>query len=249
MKKLVLLVSVLSLVGCSTNDPIEKEVVNPKIVAERIPGVNSALPDAWELEISGNTLSKVKINGSDEDSFSYSGGYLVGINHFKNGTSVGVAEFSYNSDGTVQSIVEENASGVISTSKTYNYSNPALIEEVVDVYNSSGVITGTYTTYKKIVDGNLVQYNFGDSQLDTYSYDTKQNVFSSLQYLNEIVLYYSNDKVGKNNRVVSNTVSMYNGNVMNTSTVNYTNEYDVTSRISKSNVGGSNASYIVKYTY
>lgn len=253
MKKLFLLLAATSSVlftNCTSSDPIEYAKANPSITAERIPGINSALPDAWELEISGSTLNKIKINSSQEDRFTYAGGHLVEVNHFQNGTYVGKEDLTYNTDGTMMAITSKNGSGAVTITKAFNYSNPNLIEEVVSIYNtSSGLVDGTYTTYKNIVNGNLVQYNWGDAQFDTITYDNKQNVFSNLQYLSELVLYYSNDRVGKNNRITTNSVFMYNGNVLNTTSINYSNQYDVDNRITKTNVTSNNASYIQNHSY
>lgn len=250
MKKLFLFIGALSLVACS-NDPIEfNDVNNPKIYAERIPGVNSALPDAWELEITGSVLTKVKINSSEEDSFVYSGGKLIGINHFVNSNFSSVDEFTYDVSGNLLSIINKNSSDVVTLTRFFNYSNPDLIEEVVSLYNPSGNITGTYTLFKKIVDGNLVKYNFGDWKIDTYSYDDKGNVFSDLISLNELVLFYSNDKVGKNNRTSSVTEFYYNGNLLNSTNMNFVNEYNNNNKIIKRVVFLNGVEhYKVNFTY
>lgn len=254
MKKLFLLLAATSSVlftNCTSSDPIEYDKANPSITAERIPGINSALPDAWELEISGNTLNKIKINSSQEDRFTYAGGHIVEVNHFQNGTYVGLEELTYNADGSIMAITSKNGSGVVTITKAFNYSNPNLIEEVVSIYNTTtGLVEGNYTTYKSIVNGNLIQYKFGiDYQTDTMIYDNKLNVFSNLQCLNELILYYSNDKVSKNNRITTNSVFTYNGSVVSTSSINYLNQYDLDNRITKTNVTSNNASYIQNHTY
>lgn len=250
MKKLFLFIGALSLVACS-NDPIEfNDVNNPKIYAERVPGISASLPDAWELEISGNVLNKIKINSAQSDNLIYSGGKLMEVNHFTNDELTGVEEFIYNADGSVQSITSKNASLVVTSQRVFDYSDPEMIEEVVSNYNSSGVVVSGFTAFKKIVNGNLVNYNFGDYQLDTYSYDNKENVFSNLTSLNELVLFYSTDKVGKNNRTNSVSNFYYNGNLLNTSTITYLNQYDSNNKITQSDVlFGGEQHYKVKFTY
>lgn len=236
MKKLLLIIATLSLVSCS-NDPLEFDnTQNPKITAERVPGISAALPDAWELELSGNVLNKIKINTSQEDTFTYSGSKIVEVNHFSNSVFNAVDEFTYDTSGNLISITNKNASDVITLTREFNYSNPSLIEEVVTLFDASGNITGTYTVFKNIVNGNLLQYNFEDSQLDTYVYDTKENVFSNLESLNELVLYYSNDRVGRNNRTGSSSEFYYNGNLLNATAMTFLNEYDTHNKINKRSV-------------
>ena len=250
MKKLFLFIGALSLVACS-NDPIEfNDVNNPKIVAENVPGVPYSLPDSWELEITGNVLEKIKINSSQEDDFIYSSGQLVEINHYTNNTLSAITEFIYNTDGAVQQMTVKNASLVVTQIRAFNYSDPEFIEEVVTNYDPTSTITGGYTAYKKIINGNLVQYNFGTIQLDTYTYDSKENVFSNLSSLNELVLYYSTEKIGKNNRVNSVSKFYYQGNLLDTRTTSYLNQYDVNNKITESDVlFGGVQGYKVKFTY
>lgn len=236
MKKLFLFISALSLVACS-NDPIEfNDINNPKIYGERVPGIVASLPDAWELDISGNVLNKIKINSSQEDTFSYLGGKLTEVNHFTNGVFVGVDEFTYDGSNNLQSITIKNSSDVITSTKVFDYSNPALIEENVTFFDAVGNVTGTYTLYKKIINGNLVNYNFSEYQEDTYNYDNKGNVFSNLTSLNELVLYYSNDKIGKNNRTNSLSNFYFNGSLSHTSSITYLNQYDSSNKITERSI-------------
>lgn len=250
MKKLLLFIGAVTIMSCS-NDPIEfNNETNPKIVAENVPGVPYSLPDSWELEITGNVLEKIKINSSQEDDFIYSSGQLVEINHYTNNTLSAITEFIYNTDGTVQQMTVKNASLVVTHVRAFNYSDPEFIEEVVTIYDASGLATGGYTAYKKIINGNLVQYNFGTTQLDTYTYDTKENVFSNLSSLNELVLYYSTEKIGKNNRVNSVSKFYYQGNLLDTRTTSYLNQYDVNNKITESDVlFGGVQGYKLKYSY
>lgn len=250
MKKLFLFIGALSLVACS-NDPIEfNDINNPKIYAERVPGIVASLPDAWELDISGNVLNKIKINSSQEDTFNYLGGKLTEVNHFTNGVFVGVDEFTYDGSNNLQSITIKNSSDVITSTKVFDYSNPVLIEEVVTFFDAVGNVTGTYTLFKKIVNGNLVNYNFSEYQEDTYSYDNKENVFSNLTSLNELILYYSNDRVGKNNRTNSVSNFYFNGGLSHTSTITFLNQYDSSGKITESDVlFGGIQHYKVKFTY
>ena len=237
MKKLLLFIGAVTIMSCS-NDPIEfnNAVVNPKIYAERVPGISASLPDAWELELSDNVLNKIKINSSQEDTFNYTGGKLSEVNHFSNSIFTGSDEFIYDTNGRVLSITGRNTDNVVTYTRLFNYSDPDLIEEVNSTYNASGVITGGYTVFKKIENGNLLQYNFEDSQLDTYVYDTKENVFSNLESLNELVLYYSNDRVGRNNRTGSSSQFYYNGNLLNSTSMTFVNEYDADNKINKRSV-------------
>lgn len=253
MKKLLLslaTVSTVLLTSCTSSDSIEyTQKSNPSITAERIPGIVSALPDTWELVITGNVLNNIKINTSQEDAIKYSSGRIIEIQHFTNASLSSFDEFTYNSNGKVASITSKNTSNVVTASRAFNYSNPNLIEEVVSTYNTNGSIASTYTVYKNIVNGNLVEYNIGTNELATITYDTKQNVFSDLQCLNELVLYYSNEKVGKNNRILSTSNFMYNGSLLNTTSRNYTNQYDSNNKIVKSTLTSNNESYIIKHTY
>lgn len=237
MKKLLLFIGAVTIMSCS-NDPLEFDnTQNPKITAERTPGINSALPDEWELELTGNVLNKIKINTSQEDTFTYSGGKLIEVNHYSNLVFNAVDEFDYDdTSGKLLSITHKNASNIITYTRMFNYSNPDLIEEVLTLYNDSGSVTSTFTIFKKIVNGNLLQYNFADSQLDTYVYDTKENVFSNIESLNELVLYYSNDRVGRNNRTNSVAKFYYQGSLIDTRTTTYLNEYDTDNKINKRSV-------------
>lgn len=236
MKKLLLFIGAVTIMSCS-NDPLEFDnTQNPKITAERVPGINSALPDAWELELTGNVLNKIKINTSKEDVFIYSAGKIAEVNHFTNSVFSSVDEFMYDGSGKLQSITIKDASDVITSTRVFDYSNPSLIEEVVTFYDATGTATGTITLFKNIVNGNLLQYNFEDSQLDTYVYDTKENVFSNLESLNELVLYYSNDRVGRNNRTGSSSEFYYNGNLLNATGMTFVNEYDADNKINKRSV-------------
>ncbi len=253
MKKLLLslaTVTTVLLTSC-TSDTIDwsKPQANPTISGERIPGVISSLPDTWELVISGNILYNIKINTSQEDAIKYSSGRITEIQHYTNASLSSFDEFLYNTNGTVMSITTKNPSNVVTLRRVFNYSNPNLIEEVVSTYNTTGGVISTYTVYKNIVNGNLLQLNYETYQLDTITYDTKQNAFSDLQCLNELVLYYSNDKVGKNNRILTTSNFMYNGSLLNTDLRNYTNQYDSNNKIVKSKLTANGESYIINHTY
>ena len=250
MKKLLLFIGAVTIMSCSS-DPIEynNAVVNPKIYAERVPGISASLPDAWELELSDNVLNKIKINSSQEDTFNYTGGKLSEVNHFSNSIFTGSDEFIYDTNGRVLSITGRNADNVVTSTRLFNYSDPDLIEEVNSTYNASGVITSGYTVFKKIENGNLVKYNFSEYQLDTYYYDSNENIFSNLNSLNELVLYYSNDKIGKNNRVTSVSNFYFNGTLNITRTYQYINQYDSNKIIKRSVLNSGTEEYRELFTY
>lgn len=233
MKNLKLAIACITLttfVSCSNNDDSIDSKRNEIITSEKLVPVNSALPDTWELDINNNFLNKIIINAG-EDRFTYSNGKVIEINHFSNNTYLGVDTFTYN-EGKIQTITNTNSNDITTMVRTFDYTNPnGLIKETVVLYDSSGMTTGTYDRYKKIENGNLINNDLGTSQKDTYTYDNKANFFSNLNSLNEIILYYSNDRVGKNNRVTSVSNFYYNSNLISTSNIDYNNSYDSNSKI------------------
>lgn len=259
MKKLILSLATATtvLLTSCTSDPINwsEPQANPTITPAQIPGVNLALPDAWELSITGNTLNYVKINNNLIDAFTYDSGRIIKITHSQNSSETGYDVLAYNSNGTLMSITSKNSTNVMTSTRVFNYNNPNSIEEVVTIYNTtSGAVQSTYSVNKTILNGNLVKYeHILGAQTDTNTYDNKQNVFSNLSCLNELILYYSNDKVSKNNRISSTSVFTYNGSVINTQNRNYSNQYDQNNRIIKTTINyidaNNNYSYLQNYTY
>ncbi len=258
MKKLTLLsVSLLGLLfaNCS-NDPIDlsDDQPNAKIYGEKFPGNNVLLPDAWELDIENNSLNRVIKSGTNNTAgFEYSNGHLSVVTEYTSNQVNAQSSLDYDNQGRISEITTTNAAGELSLTRLFDYTNPVFIKETTVSYNSSGTAISTFSKFIKIVNGNVVEsYDQNDTQHNTYQYDTKGNVFSNLNNLNELVLYYSSttDKVNANNRISGASVFSYNGNVLNTVNYNYTNTYNDQNKIVSSVYAESTGiSYKLNYTY
>lgn len=258
MKKLLLFIAALAITSCSS-DPIEFANTKPnaKIYAELIPGgVISSLPDSWEIALNGNVLDEIKINTNFKDEMIYSSNQLMEVHHYSlnsnNATLLSVDNFEYNSNDKIEKITNRNQDGVITSIRTFNYTAPEFIEDKT-VFYSSGTISSSYTAFKKIINGNVVESKdeYGNEQ-NYFTYDTKKNIFSDLQNLDNLVLYYSNkdSKVNKNNKLNSNSVFTFNNTILNTIEYSYFNQYDSDNKITITNYAVDGIThYKVNYTY
>lgn len=255
----VILVLIVSLTSCE-KDPIDwsNPPVNAKIKGEKItPSSNAWVPDTWEFIIESNQLNKLiktpSFGGSTEvDVFNYSSGNIVSIEHYTSQNEFkGEAVFSYNSSNLVESIISYNAENKITNSRYFDYSDPNYIEETSNLHDDTEAISYTVIFYKKIVNGNVLEsFDSNNYQVNTYTYDNKRNIFTDLNNLNDLVLYYSATgyRVNANNKLNVTSVFNYNGTVLDTRTTVFSNNYDDSNRIIQSISSGADGTKEV-FTY
>lgn len=203
MKKTLLLLSLMSIISCSSNDDsnTENQIPNPTSLKGKLKSLNSTEYGKSEYTYSSNgyvsKISHKEENGIDFSTvYNYEGNKLTSINYLENGVVKHGTNFVYSGDLITKSTSNEQEH-VDQRIFTYDsYDNLAKEEYYIDGKLSQTV---TFT----IINGNVVRriVNSSEGVFNTnFEYDNKNNPHSTAFTIAYLKINYE----GKNNVIKEN---------------------------------------------
>jgi hypothetical protein len=199
MKKLVLLVSVLSLFSCSNSEDVQ--------IVPEVPTVVSVLSYASggggekkDYFISNNNLDKVIYSNGYSDIYSYSSGEISKITKLTPNGSVLVTTELFYLSGQLNYILIDYPDYNTKTKETFTFTGNNVLVDVVYINKITGSIESGNDYSMEINSGNVMSFNNGYGVVESFTYDNGFNLFSTLTNIEELVLL-NKGKFGINNIV------------------------------------------------